>query len=260
MPEQRRHSRDYWRALTGEEPTIRMVHRHFFAFMESLLVKLRSGRGRLPTFTFAPECMDTGPLFEQLCRSPRQALFGTFHVGHSDMMGCMLRDFERRISMVRLQVANSHDTDLMERTFSDNVRILWINQPEAFLFALKEALQSGHSLALQCDRAEFTSRTGAFRFLGANREFPMTIYWLSHLFQCPVVFAYTGPERPEGPIEVHTSPIFEPSSTRADTLAQAKEHFQNVLTDLEEHLRRHPCLWLNFSPLNRPVDEEGTTA
>ena len=70
----------------------------------------------------------------------------------------------------------------------------------------------------------------------ALREFPMTIYYLSHMFQYPVVFAYTGPMQESGKIDVYTSPVFNPLPTRKDHLEKAKSHYQDVIDSLESHL------------------------
>ena len=185
MKERRRHASDYWQALTGRPPGLLEQFRHFRAFMDGLVLKLKSGRGVYPDFHFNSDAF--ADEFMELCRSPRQALFGTFHVGHSDMMGCMLKNFDRRISLIRLRVGNSWDTDILESAFAGIVRFLWINNPDEFIFQLKGAVQDGQSIGMQCDRTEFSSKMGAFDFLGTRREFPVTIYHLASLFKLPVV-------------------------------------------------------------------------
>ncbi len=248
MPAQRRASSDYWLTLKGYRPGLRQQYSHFRSFMDGLVLKLRAGRYQFPKLRFSDEAHRDA--FERLCASDKPALFGTFHVGHSDMMGCMLRDFDRSISMVRLKVRNSMDTDTMERVFGDTVKFLWVNQPEEVLFSLKEALQNGESIAMQCDRTEFSSRTCDLQFLGKKRTFPMTIYFLSYLFQCQVVFSYTGPLKRSGEIEVYTSPVFDPCSSRQQHLKRAKEHYQDVIDSLQNHLHRYPDLWFNFIQLD----------
>ena len=249
MPQQRKAGREYWCKLNGTEPSIWEQYRHFRSFMDGLVLKLQAGRNKFPQFQFSPEA-HSGP-FVELCHSSQPAIFGTFHIGHSDMMGCMLRDFGRKISMVRLKVGNSFDTDEMERIFRNTVSFLWINRPEEFLFSLKETLQEGKSLALQCDRTEYSSRTCTLNFLGEQREFPMTIYYLSHMFQYPVVFAFTGPLEPCGKIQVYTSPVFQPLRDRKEHLREATRHYQEVIDSLQRHLHRYPELWFNFIPLDR---------
>ena len=152
--------------------------------------------------------------------------------------------------MVRLKVGNSMDTEIMEQVFGDTVKFLWVNQPEEILFSLKEALQKGESIAMQCDRTEFSSRTCKLQFLGEQRNFPMTIFYLAHLFQCPVVFAFTGPLLQPGKVEVYTSPVFHPYSSRKEHLERAKSYYQDVINTLENHLHRYPELWFNFIPLD----------
>lgn len=253
MPVQRTHSREYLELILGRPPRLREQYRHFRSFMTGLVLKLRAGRQTYPEFIFSKTA--NRDAFIELCKSPAQVLFGTFHVGYSDLMGCMLKRFDRRVSMVRLKVRNSRDTAIMESAFKEFVSFIWINQTEEFIFRLKEAIENGESIGLQCDRTQFGSKIESFQFLGSRREFPFTIYHLSVLFRLPVVFSFTGPLSPDGTIEVTTSPVFTPSADRRESLELARTHFQEVLNKLESHLRKYPHLWFNFTPLNRKIDD-----
>jgi len=254
MGRQRRHSRDYHEALFGKKPGLRQQFRQFRAFMDALVIKLQAGRGVLPRFEYLAEA-DKGS-FEQLMASGQQAFMGTFHVGYSDMMGCMLKTFDRRISLIRLRVGNSMDTDVLQKLFGDMVRFLWINEPDEFIFRLKQAVDDGETIGIQCDRTEFSSRTDVFEFLGARRRFPTTIYHMANLFKLPVAFAFTGRRSKDGVISVYTSPIYRPVEDRVESLKSAHAHFQGVLSDLERHLQQYPELWFNFLPLNERVEKE----
>jgi predicted LPLAT superfamily acyltransferase len=255
MPVQRRFAADYWMALTGHKPSMADQYRHFRSFMDGLVLKLQAGRGKYPSFGFAPGSDKTA--FIELCAESSPALFGTFHVGYSDMMGCMLKDFDQRVAMVRHRVGNSRDTDILADSFAGFLRFLWINDPSAFIFDLKEAIQDGESIALQCDRTDFSSKKGCFDFIGKRREFPMTIYYLADLFKCPVVFSFTGTVGESGGIEVYTSRVFRPGPDRMENIKAGQRHFQEVLSQLEAHLRLHPELWFNFGPLNKECEAGG---
>lgn len=255
MKESRGHSREYLRRINGRDPSLGELYRHFRAFMDCFVIKLQTGRGKFPEFTFAPDAHKEA--FVELCQSPDAALFGTFHVGYADMMGCMLKVFNRRISMVRLRVGNSMDTEVIGQAFADTMNFIWINDQSDFIFALKNAVQDGASIALQCDRIEFGGKLGHFDFLGTRRAFPMTIYYLADLFRLPVVIAYTGHLQPDGRIPVYTSPVYHPGENRRESLERGRKHFQSVLKSLECHLQKHPELWFNFLPLNREGRHEG---
>jgi predicted LPLAT superfamily acyltransferase len=250
MPAQRAHSRAYLTVALGRPPRLTEIWAHFQAFSESIVLKLRAARGVSVHCQLAPENREE---FETLARSTRPALFGTFHLGWSDLLGYLLSDWDRPVSVLRTRVGNSDDTRLLgERFGGKGVSFLWVNDPANFLFELKDALQAGQSLALKCDRVDFSARTEVFEFLGARRVFPFTIYFLAVLFDRPVCFCLGLPGGQPDTLCVVASPVFtpDPGLGRTENLAAGHAHFQGVLRQLEAVLHRQPELWFNFQPLN----------
>ena len=254
MSGQRRASQEYLSVVLDRHPGLIEVFRHFSAFMDFLLVKLRTGAGATIRCDLEPTHADD---FNTLVGSGKPALFGTFHFGSSDLLGYLLSDRDQRVSILRLQVENSEDTRLLGERFGDKVSYLWVNDPRELLFALKGAIEAGRSVALKCDRVDHSARTEAFNFLNARRLFPFTIYHLAILFQRPVVFCIAIPTSDPGRIQVYSCSVFHPDSnkTREQLLEAAREHFQSVLTLLELLVRNHPYLWFNYIPLNPVVKE-----
>jgi predicted LPLAT superfamily acyltransferase len=249
MPAQRRASRAYLATVRGRPATLTEVWRHFLAFIQTLMLILRVSGGRPYHCISAPP---TEP-FEALMASGRPALFGTFHLGHSDLLGFMLGQFNRRVHMIRLQVENSHDLDRIAQQLDGGLSFIWVNEPQAMLFALKEAVQSGASVAMKCDRLGHSAKVEAFDFLGARRLFPFTIYHLAILFRRPVMLCVSVAGGPAASL-VHSSPVFEPGEgTRAADFARARIHFQEFLQLVEALLRDDPYRWFNFLPLNPPA-------
>lgn len=246
---ERRQSRAYLNAALGRPPRLIEQWRHFFAFVEFLMLLVRTSRGA------AVRCLlekENAADFEQLLGSGRPALFGSFHFGSSDLLGYVLGQRGRRVSMLRRKIGNSADTDLLGKRFGEHVSFLWVNDPANVLFDLKAALDAGESLALKCDRFEFSSKVEPFQFLGAPRLFPFTIYHLAVVFDRPVVFCVAVPGAQAEELRVFSSPVFTPDSTRdrASNLQAARLHFQAVMTQLESLVRRYPMQWFNFVPLN----------
>lgn len=251
MPAQRRNSRAYLRLALGREPSRREVFRHFFAFEEVLMLKLRVANGRPHRGVLAGGSSD----FRNFLGSREPALLGTFHVGHSDLVGFILGGQEkRRVSMIRQRVGNSHDTDKLGELFGRWISFIWVNEGENLLFALKEAVSAGDSIALKCDRLEFSARTEAFRFLGARRLFPFTIYHLALIFNLPVLLTVGVPGGP-GESVVHSTPRWlpDPALRRDQNLALAREHFQGFVSQVETLLRANPYWWFNFTGMNPEV-------
>jgi predicted LPLAT superfamily acyltransferase len=249
MPGPRAHSRAYLTVALGRPARLTEVWRHFLAFADSLLLMLRAGRGLPVRCSLEPE---HAAAFESLVRSGRPALFGSFHFGNSDLLGYLLSERERRVTILRQQVGNSTDTRRLGARFGARVSFLWVNDPVALLFDLKAALEAGDSLALKCDRLEFSAKCEPFRFLGAERLFPFTVYHLALLFHRPVVFCTAVPGAGADELRVFASPVStpDPAAGRTTNTQAARGHFQAVLTHLEILVRRHPLLWFNFIPLN----------
>ena len=256
MPAPRAHSRAYLAVVLGRPARLVEVWRHFFSFTEVLMLMLRAGRGAPVRCELDPE---NAAAFETLVRSDRPALFGTFHFGGSDLLGYLLSERGRRVSILRLQVGNSPDTQRLGARFGAQVSFLWVNDPANLLFDLKGALEAGESLALKCDRLEFSARNEPFDFLGARRVFPFTIYHLAVMFDRPVVFCTAVPEGADARLRIFSSPVFtpNPAADGATNLGAARGHFQGVLTQLEALVRRHPLLWFNFLPLNPAAPAAG---
>lgn len=250
-----RHSREYLRLVTGRPAGILAAWRHYRSLIASLHRKLRVSVGEPVEFRILNPG-STGD-FASFLATGEPAIFGTFHVGDSDLLGFMFAEqYGRRLAMVRLRVGNSPDTDRLSERFAGKIRFIWVNRPEEMLLSLKNAMLSGESVAMQCDRLEHASYAEAFRFLGARRMFPFSAYRLALIFGRPVIFAFSIPDEKGAP-GVIVSEVFrpDPGLTRDDNLASARIHFQRVLDRLESELRANPEQWFNFTPMNRPVSE-----
>ena len=255
MPAERANSGRYLRALWGRAATRGEVWKHFHAFARVFILRLRVAEGRPHRCRQTPGCEG----FMALMKSGRPALLGTFHLGNSDLLGFFLKAFRREIFMIRLRMGNSADVEHLAERFAPWVNFIWVNETESLLFALKQAAQSGGSIALKCDRPEHSAKLEAFDFLGERRMFPVTIYHLALMFKRPVVFCVSVPGAEDESL-IYASPVFEPEDdTKAANLERAHAHFQEFLVRVEALLRLHPFLWFNFTPLN-PTASPSTPA
>ncbi len=243
MKEQRRHSREYLRAALGKEPKWTDTWNHFSAFAEFLVRRFDAAGGGEAVFESKNGAREQ---MVKMSEDKEQAFYGTFHFGNSDLMGFWLTNFDLSIRMVRYQVGNSSDLKWLEKRFGDKVGFLWVNEPENLLFALKQAVEEGHSIAMKSDRVEHSSKLEVFDFLGSRRLFPFTIYHLSVLFDLPVVFSFGLPSSRHG-TEVYSSEVFRPiGESKKEKLKLARIHFQKTLDLLEKLVKENPYQWFNF--------------
>lgn len=257
MRKERRASRQYLRIVLGHEPRFSEILEHFYTQVRFLIDKivLKNAADTIPTPASDPDTQE----FLQLAQSGEQTLFGTFHVGHSDIIGAALATLGHKVHMVRLQVRNAYDLTVLKRVAGPALQFAWVNNPADVPFTINRLLHEGASLAMQCDRIEYGARHHAFRFLGAQRQFPVTIYYLSYLFQLPVGFAFSVPGA-DGSPAVISSGVYRPyPNQRKRSLQEGYAHFQRTLDLIEAHLYRHPYLWFNFLPLNPEQLPAGST-
>lgn len=262
MPEQRKNSREYLAHVLGRRPSCRDVFRHFFAFEESLMTKLRvlNGRAHKTVYASTPDNADASHWLAH-----GGAIFlGAFHVGASDLQGFQISDHthanvHKKTYIVRERVGNSHDTDKLAEKYGGRIEFIWVNNAGEVIYALKEAAATEAAIALQCDRVGYNARTAEFDFLGAKRLFPVTIYILAAIFRRPVILSVGIPETPNLAI-LYASPRFDvgPDESRASVLVRGREHFQNYLHQLEPLLRANPYCWYNFLPFNPPPAPENS--
>lgn len=256
MGAQRRGSRRFLEASLDRPPTWIDSWKHFSAFADFLMLRFRAARGEKPRFQSRPGPEDP---VEALAVSGDQALYGSFHYGHSDLMGFWLSRHGSSVRMARYRVENSRDLDWLERQFGNRIGFIWVNQAESMLLELKEAIEQGHSVAMKCDRIEHSSKLEPFRFLGARHLFPFTIYRLAILFNLPVAFAIGAPSDRDSSTLL-TSTIYRPSlPDKEANLRLAREHFQSVLDILEGQIRQNPYLWFNFTQEN-PIAKDDPAA
>ena len=254
MPVERRHSRNYLAVILPNPPTQWDVFRHFLAFEEALMAKLRIANGRDIPCDFDP----TGSALQAWMADGGPILLGTFHLGVSDMLGFQLGSREkRRVHLVRHRVENSHDTERLAEISGGCIQFIWSNEAPDLVFALKAAADSGDAIAMQCDRIENAAVTAPFEFFGARRAFPITIYRLARILRRPVILA-VGVTVSPWRSRVYGSPLFGlvPGESRERFHERSNAHFQDFLRLVEKLLRRNPFLWFNFIPMNPTTDAE----
>ena len=257
MGAQRRHSRAYLAVILGRPASTMEVFRHFLAFEEVLMLRLRLLNGRDFPCRYDP----SGEAFMDWFRNGGPVLLGTFHVGVSDMLGFQVGSHAiRRMHIVRRRVGNSPDTEGLARLGGGRIQFIWTNEPAGLIASLLEAAATGEAIAMQCDRIDNAAQTAAFEFLGERRLFPVTIYRLAHVLRRPVILTVGLPVG-SSHSRLVGSPRFEVAEGegRAEALARGRDHFQAFLRTVEALLREHPYQWFNFIPLN-PAPGGGSPA
>jgi predicted LPLAT superfamily acyltransferase len=260
LPWQHAASRQYLSLILGRQPTRREVWEHFYEFTRYLILRLRIAHGLVPKVCFAP---GDGDDLRARIASGGAVLYGTMHLGHSDLVGFYLGHLGERVHIIRKRVGNSEDTERLAQRYANDVSFIWINDWSRLILAMNDALREGRSLAMQCDRPEYSSKREGFHFLGERRLFPFTIYHLGIMHGLPVSMSFAVPDEIDPEMtRIYMPPLFfpKPEADRRENFAAARAHFQRYLDLMEAQLRRTPFLWFNFTPINPPAPDSAMTA
>lgn len=254
LPARRANSRRYLTTVLDRPVSWRDVWHHYRAFFTMQMLRLRVAEGHAHHYRAGVGCDD----FVALMASSRPALLGTFHLGNSDLLGFFLGQFQRHVHMVRFRLGDPELLRQVAQTCGSSVSFIWVNEQENILFAMKQAIDSGGTVAMKCDRDGFSARRETFHFLGAERSFPFTIYHLSVLFRRPVTFCVGIPSG-GNETAVRGFPVFEPDEgSKQSNLRRARAHFRGVLLEIEVLLRANPYLWFNFDDFTLVASSAGT--
>lgn len=112
--------------------------------------------------------------------------------------------------------------------------------------SLQAAIEQGHWVGIMGDRLAQNDRAAVHDFLGAPAKFPVGLWQIAALMQCPVIACmglFSAPARYDLYFEVITSKLGGNRKTRAADIEQAQLAYIDFLTT---GLLTHPDNWFNF--------------
>jgi predicted LPLAT superfamily acyltransferase len=250
----RQSSREYLTRLferTGgatPAPTLVNVFRHFFAFGETLLDKLRAWSGETD---WAVE-IHGDEIARELTRSGRGAVLVTAHLGNLElfrMLGSKLPDVRITVlaHTLNAQRFNALMASVNPASALDMVQVSTLDPQTAIL--LSERIEQGGFVVIAGDRVPLdpAAPTIAQEFLGARAHFPLGPYVLASLLRCPLI-AMLNSQR-DGRFHFSLTQLADkvvlPRGNRA---APAESLVARYVALLEAECRAAPFQWFNFFP------------
>lgn len=221
--------------------------RHFAAFAENMLDKLRIWAGELQASDVVFHNYD---VINDHVIAGRGGLIIVTHLGNVEVC----RALTTRKNGVRLNVLvhtkhalafNRLLADLDPASTLNIVQVTDIS-PDTVI-RLREKVDAGEYIVIAGDRVPISPepRVAITPFLGAPAGFPVGPYVLASLLQCPSYLLFCIPER--GTYHVYFERFHErivlPRATREFTLRQLSAEFAARLT---HYCRRAPFQWFNF--------------
>lgn len=262
-PQARRASRQYLTRVFattpgGERPaTVWQVLRHFAAFAENILDKLRiwSGDLRTEAVTFH----DYHVIHDQVLAGRGGVIFVT-HLGNVEVCRALItrKDGAKLTVLVHTKHAESFNAMLAEVNPASTLNTIQVTDiSAATVIQLRERVDRGEYIVIACDRVPVSAETRVAHapFLGASAPFPVGPYVLASLLQCPSYLLFCILE--QGAYHMYFERFHErivlPRASRGEALAQLASDFAARLASF---CVRAPYQWFNFYDFWAPPSME----
>jgi len=254
--EARRSSRAYlarvWATPEGPEalgsaPGLRTVFRHIREFAVSLYDRVMVLSGALDGV--AAEHDGSGEIFA-MARANRGALFIGSHLGSTDMLWLISKQYDLRVNVVAFFDNARHINAFFESIDSEtHVRVIEID-PDSVraAFEIRACLERGEVVVILADRLPpgRAVRVAEVDFLGAPARFPFSPFRLASTLGCATYFALcvrTGDAR----YKTVLRPLGDGAPiTRSEREKHARELLERYKSHLEAWCLRFPLQWFNF--------------
>jgi lauroyl/myristoyl acyltransferase len=175
----------------------------------------------------------------------RGVIVVTAHTGAWETAGPLLK----KVLGVDMLIAMEREPDDKAREIQDRtrersgVRIAHVGTEPLAVLPLLTHLRRGGVLGVQIDRAPRAMRSIPVRLFGAPARVPSGPFWLARATGAPIVpvFAF---RRGHFAYEIHIS---APRALERDAPEEALHRVaQEVTTEMETFIRRHPTHWFDF--------------
>lgn len=242
----RQASHQYLRRVLGREPRLRDTVRHFHCFSSVALDRvLLPGDGGRQLDVRVHRSAEVKRIVES--RQPSLVLVS--HLGSFEVLrvvGAEHHELPLRILLDRrLGRSVTELLETLDPGFAESI-IDASQRGPSLVLALREALDSGHSVGIMADRVRQDEPSVQVACLGNNIALPTSPWILASVLRVPVLVAFglfRGGNRYDTHFEVLSQQVDLPREQRAQAIHGYASQYAALL---EKHARSAPLNWFNF--------------
>lgn len=221
-----------------------MTFRNYICFGKVVLDKFAVAAGRPQQFEIEVEGED---YMMSLLNNEKGFILASAHVGNFELAGhCLSQNRKQVFGIVYGGENNKYMQKRMESFKETHVTLISVEEDMSHLFAIKDALDGGNIVSLQCDRifGNSAKHIVTLPFLNGDAQFPLGVFRIASQLEVGVlsVFALKVSNRR---YKVIAEPLMWDDSCK-NSIQQSKNLCHQYVDKLEKIIKKYPIQWFNY--------------
>jgi len=197
---------------------------------------------------------------EQCLQSAKGLIVANSHVGNFELTGYLFQMnlsvdknpfylFQQQNRNFHIMVYGGETETIMsnrkQNLTNDGISLMQASDNMTHLFALREALQKGDVVSINCDRFEGSNKSVTCSFLNGQADFPTSAFALAVHCDVPVLSVFCMKEG-RNCYHLYYKMLDANTETNLDSREKVKKYVQSYAQAIEDILKKYPEQWFNF--------------
>jgi len=213
-----------------------------FIFAQIVVDKFAAIAGKINNFTIEVDGYDH---IKELFEKKKGFIIASSHIGNFELGGYVFQ--QNRGELYALAYGGESEEYRKKREAAlkrANLNLISIQEDLSHLFQLKQALEQGNTVIIQCDRIYGSNKNLKIKFMGHDAWFPSGPFRLATQFDVPVIVLFIMKEN----LTKYKAFIIPLSKYEKEknNIKQTEIYTESFAKSCEKILNKYPRQWFNF--------------
>ena len=196
---------------------------------------------------------------EKCLQSSKGLIVANSHIGNFELAGYLFQmnlpdnnpfyAFRQQNRNFHIMVYGGETETIMSKRKqnlqNDTVLFMQASDNMSHLFALRDALQKGDIVSINCDRFEGSSKSITCSFLNGKADFPTSAFALAVHCDVPILSVFCMKES-RNCYHLYFKMLDAETETNESSQEKIKKYVQSYSQTMEDILQKYPEQWFNF--------------
>jgi predicted LPLAT superfamily acyltransferase len=213
-----------------------------FIFAQIVVDKFAAIAGKVKNFTIEIEGHN---YIQDLYEQKKGFIIASSHIGNFELGGYVFQQDKTNLYALVYEGESKEYSKKREASLKKaNLNLVSIQEDMSHLFLLKDVLEQGNIVIIQCDRIYGNSKNFKINFLGRDAWFPSGTFRLAAQLDVPVIALFIM-KKSLTKYKAFIIPI-ETEIKETNNVKQSLKYAEFFVKSCEKILKKYPRQWFNF--------------